>query len=96
MPRQPMQNQPQKIPQVYYQTSTSNQSFINMHYILKSLGIRNNRQHLILLDPDLAGVNPRDPRLSRMMKVKVLRECSNNFWYFIREVVRIPSPGVPE
>lgn len=95
MPRQPMQNQPQKIPQVYYQTSTSNQSFINMHYILKSLGIRNNRQHLILLDPDLAGVNPRDPRLSRMMKVKVLRECSNNFWYFIREVVRIPSPGVP-
>ena len=92
----PLQQQPpQQIPQVYYQTSTSNQSFINMHYILKSLGIKNNRQHLILLDPDLAGVNPRDPRLSRMMKIKILRECSNNFWYFIREVVRIPSSGVP-
>lgn len=82
-------------PMVYYQMSTTNKSFLNMHYILKSLGIKNNRFMLALLDPDLAGVNPFDPTLNRMMKNKILREVMNNYWYFLREVVRVPSPGVP-
>lgn len=77
----------------YYHMSTSNQSFLNMHYYLKQRGIENNRFFLVIYDPDLIGVDPRDPNLSIMMKRKVLRECIINFWYFIREVVRIPDQG---
>lgn len=79
--------------QNYYHMETSNKSFLDMHFFLKSKGIKNNKFFLLLHDPDLAGVNPRDPRLNEMMKRKVLREVSINFWYFIREVVRIPDQG---
>lgn len=78
---------------VYYQFETSNKSFLEMHYYLKSIGIKRNAFHLILFDADLRGVDPRDPNLSQMMKVKILRECMINYWYFIREVVRIPEQG---
>ena len=80
---------------ICYQMSTTNKTFLNMHYLLKSMGIQNNRFFLALLDPDLAGISPFDPNLSFMMKQKVLREVTNNFWYFVREVVRIPTQGVP-
>lgn len=83
----------QQTPTVYYQLSTANKSFRDMHYFLKSIGIKNNKYHLILYDKDLAGIDPHDPMLPTYMKQKVLRECLRNFWYFIREVVRIPSPG---
>jgi hypothetical protein len=83
-------NMPQ---QVYYQMETSNKSFLEMHFFLKAKGIKNNKFFLILYDRDLAGVNPRDPNLNEMMKAKILRECMVNYWYFIREVVRIPDQG---
>ena len=79
--------------QVYYQMETSNKSFLDMHFFLKSKGIKNNKFFLILYDRDLAGVNPRDPNLNELMKKKILRECMVNFWYFIREVVLIPDQG---
>lgn len=79
--------------QVYYQMTTSNSSFLEMYHYLKGKGIKNNAFFLVLLDPDLAGIDPRDPRLNLMMKQKVFRECMNNFWYFIREVVRVPEQG---
>ena len=78
---------------IYYQTSTTNQSFMDMHFQLKQKGIKNNRFFLSLYDKDLVGVDPRDPRLPQFMKVKIVNECTHNFWYFIREVVRIPDQG---
>lgn len=78
---------------VYYQFETSNKSFLEMHYYLKAIGIQRNAFHLILFDADLRGVNPRDPNLNQIMKVKILRECMINYWYFIREVVRVPEQG---
>ena len=83
---------PQK---VYYQMSTSNKSFINMHYYLKSVGIKNNKFMLSLFDPDLAGVDPYDPGLSLEMKMKIQREVHRNYWYFLREVVRVTANGNP-
>ena len=79
--------------QVYYQLETSNKSFLEMHYFLKSQGIQNNKFFLVLYDRDLAGINPRDPNLNETMKAKILRECMINYWYFIREVVRMPDQG---
>jgi hypothetical protein len=48
---------------------------------------------LALIDPDLDGINPYDPNLNVYYKQKILRECICNYWYFIREVVRLPSTG---
>ena len=60
--------------------STTNQSFLDMHYYLESKGIQNNDFFLALLDPGLAGVDPRDPNLSPNMKIRVLQECRLNYW----------------
>ena len=59
---------------VYYHHSTSNKTFIDMALYLKDRGIQHYEFMLLLLDPDLAGVDPFDPRLSTVMKTKVLRE----------------------
>lgn len=78
---------------VYIQKETSNQSFLDMRHYLISKGIQNNDFFLALFDVGLAGVDPRDPNLSPAMKGRILRECQINYWYFIREVVRIPDQG---
>ena len=79
--------------QIYYQMSTRNKSFLDMHIYLKSIGIKNNKFMLALLDPDLATIDPHDPNLNQYYKGKVLAECMANFWYFIREVCRVPDQG---
>ena len=78
---------------VYYHHSTKNKSFIDMHLYLKDRGIEHNEFMLLLLDPDLARIDPRDPNLSQVYKAKVLRECIYNPWYFLREICRIPTDG---
>lgn len=79
---------------IYYDFNTSNKSFLNMHKYLKIIGIKNNNFMLALHDKDLIGVDPWDiENLSCVMKEKILRECYNNFYYFIREVIRIPEAG---
>lgn len=80
---------------IYYQMNTTNSSFIKMHYYLKAKGIKNNKFHLILLDKDLSGIDPRDPSLPMFMKQKIFIECQRNFFYYIREVVKIQSQGGP-
>lgn len=78
---------------VYYHTTTKNVSFLKVHKYLKDLGIKNNKFFLKLYDKDLANVDPYDPNLTLEMKAKVLREVRRNFWYLIREVIRIKVPG---
>ena len=80
---------------IYYQRSTSNASFVEMSNYLKAIGVKNHRFMLTLLDPDLAGIDPHDPNLPVQYKLKVLKEVRNNFWYYLREVVRIPTSGQP-
>ena len=79
----------------YYQRSTTNTSFVEMSNYLKAIGIKNNRFMLTLLDPDLANIDPHDINLPLVYKRKVLCEVYNNFWYYLREVVRVPSTGEP-
>ena len=78
---------------VYIQMETTNQSFIDMHYYLKRCGVQNNNFFLVLYDSGLAGVDPRDNTLPADIKARVLREIMVNYWYFLREVVRIPEQG---
>ena len=88
-----MAQMPQQQRTVFIHKSTTNQSFLNMHYYLKNKGIQNNDFFLALLDSGLAGVDPRDPNLPSHMKARILRECQLNYWYFLREIVRIPVQG---
>lgn len=60
--------------------STTNKSFLDMHYYLKEKGIQNNDFFLALIDPGLAGIDPRDPALTPIMKNRVLQECMKNYW----------------
>ena len=78
---------------VYYQDTSTNQSFMKMHYFLKAKGIKNNKFFLAIYDAGLMGVDPRDPNLPLEMKLRIFRECMTNYWYFIREVVRVPEEG---
>ena len=75
---------------VYFDMGTKNRSFLDTHYYLKKRGILNNNFFLILKDKDLKDVDPWDIKLSNEMKMKVLKECIRNYWYFLREIVRIP------
>lgn len=78
---------------IYIHKETSNKSFLDMHHYLKSIGVQNNDFFLALIDTGLAGVDPRDPHLSPVMKARILQEVRINYWYFLREVVRIPEQG---
>lgn len=80
---------------IFYQMNTKNQSFLDMHYYLKAKGIKNNKFHLLLYDKDLAYIDPHDPYLDPYTKQKIFLECQRNFWYYIREVVRVQSQGGP-
>lgn len=65
---------------VYTHKETSNQSFLDMHYYLKSQGIQNNDFFLCLFDAGLAGVDPRDPNLPVNLKGRIMTECKRNYW----------------
>lgn len=80
----------------YYDFNTKNQSFIDMFKYLQARGIKNNAFMLLLYDPDLANINPHQPNLPEHWKARVLRECMLNYWYFIREVVKVPTQGITQ
>ena len=79
--------------QVDYHMNTSNKSFLEMHWYLKSQGIKNNKFFLVIYDSGLKNIDPRDPFLNDHWKARVVREVMVNEWYYIREIVRIPSSG---
>ena len=84
---------PAPVRTVYIDRRTKNKSFIKISNYLKAIGIKNNSFMLALIDPDLQGVDPFNPHLNAYYKQKVLREVMCNYWYFLREIVRIPDAG---
>ena len=81
-------------PKINVDVETNNKSFIRICEVYKQMGIQNYMFPLTLYDSDLMGYNvhnPSDP--SPELKLKVIREGKRNLWYFLREAVRIPSPG---
>jgi hypothetical protein len=76
---------------IHYETK--NQSFLKLASIYHAMGVQNNAFHLALLQPELRDIDPFDENLPIDVKAKVVFECKNNFWYYIREISRIPVPG---
>lgn len=82
-----------KYPNAIIDTTTTNKSFVHLADVYYHMGIENCAFHLTLLDPDLKGVDPFTPDLPLVWQAKIARECKLNFWYYLREVSRIPEPG---
>ena len=76
---------------IHYETK--NKSFLKLAEIYHRMGIENNAFHLSLLNPNLKDIDPLDENLPIQMKAAIIQECKDNFWYFLREVLRIPVPG---
>lgn len=82
-----------KYPDAVIHYETSNKSFLRLAEVYHAMGIENNCFHLSLLDPSLKNVNPHDPNLDIDTKARIVAECKDNLWYYLREVIRIPVPG---
>lgn len=77
----------------YIHAETKNTSFLKMTVLLDSMGVTNCYFHLKLYDKDLIDINPYSKKLSDEMRFKIFIECSNNRWYFYREVFRVSEGG---
>jgi len=76
-----------------YDYNTSNLSFIKMAKQLKDKGVKNWNFMLQLYDSKLQGIDPNSHNLSLEMQGRILKEVKLNFWYYIREVIKINSTG---
>ena len=82
-----------KYPGAIIHYSTKNESFLKVAEIYHRMGVENCAFHLALLDPDLEHIDPFSEGLTLVQKAKVVRECKRNFWYYLREIERVPEPG---
>lgn len=80
---------------IVYQYNTKNQSWIRMHYLLKLLGVKNNKFFLALYHEELLNVDPHSPDITPYQAALIANECLVNPWYYFREVIRIPQQGAP-
>lgn len=76
----------------YIHTTTTNKSAVRMYKELKANGVQNNKFFLRLYDKDLMNVNPlEENNLTPLLKSKVIAEIKRNPFYYIREVLRLPT-----
>ena len=74
-------------------TNTKNITWIKMHYLLKKLGVKNNKFFLALYDYRLKDVDPHDPNITVEQVAMIAQECLKNPWYYFREIIKIPQQG---
>lgn len=79
----------------FYDFNTKNKSFLQLYNDLYHLGIKNNKFFLRLYDRDLQGIDPYSPVLPKETQIKMYIECLINPWYWLREILRIPTDGMP-
>jgi len=80
-----------KYPNCIIDTTTKNTSFIRIAAIYKEMGIINNCFMLVLLNPQLQGVDPFSPNLTIEQMGMVALEARANPWYAFRELLKAPG-----
>lgn len=73
---------------------TKNYSFTRMVGVLEKMGVKNRYFFLHLMQPELQKYDPHnltDPSME--LRAMILQEAKLNPWYFMREIIRIPSAG---
>ena len=78
---------------MFFDYNTKNENFLEMSRILANWGIKNCNFMLKTIHDDLHGVDPYSEDLLEDQKQLIVKECQLNIWYFLREVVRIPTQG---
>jgi len=84
-----------RFPRAIVDYETKNTSFKRMVSLYKEMGVQNCLWPLSLLQPELQGIDPYAEDLSDETKVLIGLECRWNFWYYLREVARIPPIAGP-
>lgn len=77
----------------FYDTGTSNISFLQLAMDLKKLGRKNYFFMLEIFDPMVVDIDPYAPNLTKEQVSRVVTECTRNMWYYLREVALIPEQG---
>lgn len=72
---------------------TNNASFLKMAVTLRKMGIKNWYFFLKIYDKSLVNVNPYSKDLTEEQKAAIAVECSNNRWYYYRELFRVGESG---
>lgn len=91
-----------RIKDKFYDTGTSNKSFLQVAKDLNTAGVKNWYFMLEIKDPSLININPyavdKEGRTTctKDQISRITIECLNNIWYYLREIARIPSAGCPE
>lgn len=70
---------------------TNNPTFLRLAQLYHHMGVKNHLWPLALYQPELSGIDPHAPNLPQDIRLKIRNEVRNNFWYYLREVVRLPS-----
>lgn len=80
---------------IFYDTETTNLTFLQVANDLRRLGIKNNKFFLRLNDKGLQGIDPHGPLVykSEELVYRIINECMNNIWYYLREVAMIADQG---
>ena len=79
-----------KYPSAIVDYETKNQEFVRLAALYREMGIPSAKFILALHNPELQGVDPFNVKTLEEAEL-VLNECSENFWYFIREIARDPA-----
>ena len=81
-----------RFPQARPDLTTRNRSFVRLASLYKEMGVKNHMFMLALFDQSLVGVDPFDyDNLTVQQKIAIGVECSQNPWYFFREIARAPG-----
>lgn len=79
-------------PDAIVDTSTKNASFMHYAGLLKTMGVQNHLWPLQLHNREIQGLDPRDYKNLTLVQMGLItKECKDNYWYFIREVMIIPG-----
>ena len=76
--------------------ATTNESFKKLAYVYKKRGIKNHMFLLALHDPDLEFVDPHSSDLTMMQMLAIAKEARENYWYYLREIIKLDATGSPE
>src|SRR5574343_862284 len=80
-----------RYPTAKVHTTTKNESFLRLARLWKKMGVKNYFFHLALMTPEIADLDPHSDDLTKDERFLIGRECRENIWYYLREVVRIPA-----
>lgn len=81
----------QHFPTAAIHYATRNKSALELAAKLRMMGVRNNAFFLALINPDIAHLDPHSDCLTVDEMAAIGIECSQNPWYYLREVARAPA-----